>query len=76
MTRLMQDAAKLAQIRAEGDDQQRIKLARDARRIETVAQIIGKYVSAGDIAKLRKRGCLHVADFPEKHRKNRRNTPA
>ena len=71
------NAAKLAQWRAEGADFLSIKEARKAKRAEYIMPLIRKYVSPDDFSKIRKRGCLHSVDFPEKRdrslRRNRRN---
>jgi hypothetical protein len=64
--KVMRDAAKLAQWRAPEPDKAAIKEARKAKRIESVAGLVRKYVSEEDMRKLRKRGCLHSVDFPEK----------
>jgi len=64
--KVMRDAAKLAQWRAPEPEKGRIKAARLARRVEEVADVIRRYVSEADMRKLRKRGCLHSVDFPEK----------
>lgn len=62
----MRDAAKLAQWRAPEPDKGAIKAARMNKRIEDVVSLIRRYVSEADMRKLRKRGCLHSVDFPEK----------
>lgn len=64
--KVMSAAAKLAQWRAESGDLDQIKAARLGRRCESVWPLIRRYVTDDDLQKLRKRGCLHVADFPEK----------
>ncbi|WP_300379599.1 hypothetical protein [Henriciella sp.] len=65
----LRNAAKLAQMRAHGDDRATIKRARQDRCVESVMGLIRKYVSEDDFHKITKRGCLHVADFPEKQRR-------
>ena len=77
-TKVMRDAAKLAQMRATAREKAAIKEARLGKRIEDVTALIERLVTNDEMAKIRKRGCLHVADFPEKVRKNRRaaNIPA
>ena len=62
----LRDAAKLAQFRASGRDKAAIKAARSERRADTITDLIERYVSAADMRKLKKRGCLHSVDFPEK----------
>ena len=62
-------ASKLAQCRANPHDAKEIKAARKARRAETVMGLIRLYVTQNDIDKIKRRGCLHTADFPEKRRK-------
>lgn len=64
--KLMRDAAKLAQWRAPEPDKGAIKAARMNKRVESVTELVRKYVSDADMRKLRKRGCLHTVDFPEK----------
>lgn len=59
-------AAKLAQWRAPYADAAAIKSARKARRAEAVLCLIRRYVPQSDIDKIKRRGCLHSADFPEK----------
>lgn len=59
-------ASKLAQWRAAPGDAIAIKAARKARRAESVIGLIRRYVSQDDISKIKRRGCLHSADFPEK----------
>lgn len=70
--KVMRDAAKLAQWRAPEPDKGAIKAARLNRRVESVASIIRRYVSEADMRKLRKRGCLHSVDFPEKRNRSLR----
>lgn len=67
--KILRDAAKLAQWRAPEPDKAAIKAARLSKRIETVAHLVRRYVSEDDMRKLRKRGCLHSVDFPEKRNK-------
>lgn len=59
-------AAKLAQWRAPYNEAATIKAARKARRTEAVIGLIRRYVLQADIDKIKRRGCLHSADFPEK----------
>jgi hypothetical protein len=63
---VMAGAAKLAQWRSDGEDWRQIKAARKAARIEAAWPIIRRYVTEAEMQAIRKRGCLHVADFPEK----------
>lgn len=59
-------AAKVAQWRATGVDYHAIKNARLDRRVDQIESLIRKYVSDDDMRKIRKRGCVHSVDFPEK----------
>lgn len=59
-------SAKLAQWRATDADARQIKAARKARKTESVIGLIRRYVPQADIDKIKRRGCLHSVDFPEK----------
>jgi hypothetical protein len=63
---VLRDAAKLAQWRAPEPDKGAIKAARKAKRIEAVEALVRRYVSEADMRTIRRRGCLHSVDFPEK----------
>lgn len=67
----LRSAAKLAQLRATGEDWATIKRARKARRVESVAMLVRQYVSEDEISMIRRRGCLHVRDFPDKRKEGR-----
>lgn len=71
--RIMKMAAQVAQWRAPEPDKSAIKAARLERRVESISQLIHKYVSAEDLSKLKKRGCIHTVDFPEKRDASLRN---
>lgn len=64
--RALRDAAKLAQWRAAPAARAAIKEARLAGRVESIAPLIRRYVSEAEMRTIRRRGCLHSADFPEK----------
>ncbi|WP_212525866.1 hypothetical protein [Actibacterium sp. MT2.3-13A] len=59
-------AAKVAQWRASGADYHAIKSARLDRRVDQIEPIIRRYVSDDELRNIRKRGCVHSVDFPEK----------
>lgn len=67
------DAAKLAQWRAPEPDKGVIKAARKSGRVDMIEGLVRRYVSADDLRKIRKRGCLHSVDFPEKRDRSLRN---
>lgn len=71
--RVMKMAAQVAQWRACEPDKSTIKCARLERRVESISQLIHKYVTADDLSKLKKRGCIHSVDFPEKRDASLRN---
>lgn len=71
--RIMKMAAQVAQWRAPDPDKSAIKAARLERRVESISQLIHKYVTADDLSKLKKRGCIHTVDFPEKRDHSLRN---
>lgn len=65
-SKVMRGAAMVAQWRATGADFIAIKSARKERRVEEIAPIVRRYVSDEELRKIRKRGCVHSVDFPEK----------
>lgn len=71
--RILKMAAQVAQWRAPDPDKSAIKAARLERRVESISQLIHKYISTDDLSKLKKRGCIHTVDFPEKRDHSLRN---
>lgn len=75
-SKVLAAASKLAQWRATPGDKAILKEARKGRQIERVEGMIRRYVTAEEFQKIRKRGCLHSVDFPEKRDRNLRNGEA
>ena len=64
--KMMRSAALLAQWRAPEPEKSAIKAARMDKALARVDHLVRRYVTDEDFRKLRKRGCLHSVDFPEK----------
>ena len=65
-SKVMRSAALLAQWRAPEPYKAVIKSARKGKRVESITALIMRFVTHEDLRKIKRRGCLHAVDFPEK----------
>lgn len=66
-------AALVAQWRAPEPERAEIKAARLNRTVDSIEPLIRRYVTADELSKIMKRGCVHSVDFPEKRDRSLRN---
>lgn len=66
-------AALVAQWRAPEPERTEIKAARLNRTVDNIEALIRRYVTADELAKIMRRGCVHSVDFPEKRDRSLRN---